>query len=62
MCSNYFSPIITPTTLIIMSHFGLSLRASICGICFIVDGCNFIVSGMFSFHLEVLIYPVYILI
>lgn len=62
MCSNYFSPILTPTVLIIMSGSGLSLRASIYGLCFILDGRAFILSGcMFSFQLDVLIYPVYIL-
>lgn len=63
MCSNYFSLIITPTVLIIMSGFGLSLRAGVYGLCFILDGRGFILSGyMFSFQLTVFVYPVYILI
>lgn len=63
MCCNYFSLIITPTVLIIMSGFGLSLRASVCGLCFILDGRGFILSGsMFSFQLTAFVYPVCILI
>lgn len=49
MCSNYFSLIITPTVLIIMSGSGLPLRVSIYGLCFILDGCGFILSG-YMFH------------
>lgn len=63
MCSNYFSLIITPAVLIIMSGFGLSLRASIYGLCFILDGRGFILSGyVFSFQPLVSVYPVYILV
>lgn len=63
MCCNYFSQIITPTVLIIMSSVGLSLRASVYGLCFILDGRSFSLSGyMFSFQPTEFVYPVYILI
>lgn len=63
MCSNYFSLIITLAVLIIMSGFGLSLRASIYGLCFILDRRGFILSGcMFSFQLMASVYPVYVLV
>lgn len=62
-CSNYFSLFITPTVLIIMSGFGLILRASIYRLCFILDGCDLILSGcMFSFQLTVFVSPLCILI
>lgn len=55
MCSNYFSLIITPTVLIIMSSSGLPLRVSVYGLCFILDGHGFILSGwMFHFSWYIL--------